>query len=134
MAQAPSVTSFRAAEPIEPTLGFPLAMRHAMDAQLAGWVHWMEARLDLSGRSLSLAVAGEPDSGAGQFTCIARELIVDDFLLLTPLVDTLPYVDNLAALGGQAAGADSDPVHSELPSVDSLRTWADFVCCPVHAG
>jgi hypothetical protein len=123
----------RAAEPIEPTLGFPLSMRYPMDAQLAGWVCWLEARLDLSHRSLSLVVAGEPDTGAGQFTCIARELVVDDFLLLTPLVDTLPYVDNLATLGGKDGATVNETAHDGLPSTDSLRTWADFVCCPVHA-
>ncbi len=124
-----------ASKGIEPTLRFPLAMRHPLDTQLAGWVRWLETRLELSNRSLSLIVSGEPDSGSGHLAVIVREVVADDFLLLTPLVKTLPYVDDLSAAKPPDDVADPDEMSDAVsPTTDSLETWADFVCSPVEAG
>lgn len=124
-----------ASERFEPTLGFPLAMRHPLDTQLAGWIRWLETRLDLSNRAMSLIVSGEQDSDSGHLTVIVREVVADDFLLLTPLVNTLPYVDDLsAAKPPDDASTQNEMSDADSPTTDSLENWADFVCSPVEAG
>jgi len=112
-----------------PTLRFPLAMRLSLDAQLAGWIRWLESRLDLAHRSLSLIVTGEPDDQVGHLTLIAREVVSDDFLLLTPLANTLPYLDDLSTVE-PGDGSDDTKVGdaSAAPPTASPGSWVDFVC------
>lgn len=112
----------------EPTLRFPLAMGLSLDAQLSGWIRWLESRLNLARRSLSLIVSGEPDDRVGYLTIIAREVVCDDFLLLTPLAGTLPYLDDLAAVE-PSAGSDDTKVGDESAAPAAVPgSWVDFVC------
>ena len=97
-----------------------------MDAQSAGWLRWFESRISVEHRSLSLVVSGERNGGMGYFSVIARPPVPDDFLLLTPLASTLPYLDDLTRLGGDDAGeAVADAPAGDVPG--SLGSWVDFV-------
>lgn len=118
----------------EPTLRFPLAMRLPLDAQLAGWVRWLETRMDLKRRLLSLFVSGEPGEGVGHLTAVARQPLDDDFLLLTPLAQTLSYLDDVAALEPRPGVEDGQADGSADPSARTLTpdgSWVDFVSSAV---
>ncbi|MGB2986721.1 MAG: hypothetical protein WBE26_12655, partial [Phycisphaerae bacterium] len=110
----------------EPTLRFPLAMRLPLDAQIAGWFRWLESRMDLKRRWLSMVVSGEPGDEPGHLTVIAREVVADDFLLLTPFANTLGYLDDLSQLEEASGMAEAA---FEPPSVEAASTgsWIDFV-------
>ncbi|MHC5111676.1 MAG: hypothetical protein ACYTHJ_17565 [Planctomycetota bacterium] len=144
----------------EPTLRFPLAPRLSRDIQIAGWMHWLGERMKLDNRYLTLFVTGDPDVGQGQLTIVARDLMDDDFLLLTVLANELPFVDSLCAKpddeshvgegdsppqeqDNQAAASPgatqaSAPGEGDAEAVDSTsaaaaddgRSWIDFVCAP----
>ncbi len=118
----------------EPTLRLPLAMRMATESQVAGWIRWLESRMDLKRRCLSLVVSGDTEDSAGSLSVIARVVVPEDFLLLTPLAGTLPYLDDLSVVeppGSPGSGEqDSD---LESPRAGSLGRWADFLCDPVTA-
>lgn len=102
----------------EPTLRFPLATRYSLEVQVAGWFRWMEKRMDLSRRAMSLLVVGDLERETGHLVVIARAPVKDDFLLLTPLASSLSYVDDLCAL---TAPPDATSAAS-LP-----KSWVDFV-------
>ncbi len=126
----------------EPTLRFPLAMRLSLDAQIAGWTRWLESRMDLKHRRVSFVVSGEWEDQVGHLTVIAREVVSDDFLLLTPLAETLPYLDDLSRVepasvpASHPTGSDAGPTpqpasESAAPSPGSAGNWVDFVCAAV---
>jgi len=112
----------------EPTLRFPLAGGVPLDVQVAGWIRWLEPRMSLSGRSLSLIVCGNLDEEAGDLTVVARAIVPDDFLLLTQKASTLPYLDDLSrtdTIAGEAqAPAEGSPAAG---APVSGATWVDFV-------
>jgi len=113
----------------QPTLRFPLAIRLPIDIQLAGWLRWLESRMDLARRPASLVVSGRRKDNVGDVTVIAREVIADDFLLMTPLWSALPYVDDAAGLVETAESAPQDqaqPGPAE-PLTEPTATWADLV-------
>jgi len=116
----------------EATVVLPLVMGPYVDAQIAGWIHWLERRFDLRRKSLSLVVLGDPDAESGFLAVIARELVADDFLLLTTLGRSLPYVEDLTGIKVDPSPAaapdqpDGIPVGSPPPA-----TWTDFVSRPV---
>lgn len=112
----------------EPTFRFPLAMRRPLPVQVAGWIRWLETRIDVGRRNLSMIVSGELEHEAGHLTVIAREIVKEDFLLLTPAARMLPYLDDLLALD-PANGADCGEVAetNQGESAESLGSWVDFV-------
>ena len=98
--------------------------------------------MDLKRRFLSLMVSGDLDSEAGSLTVIARAVMPDDFVLLTPLGRTLPYLDDLCSAGevddtndiaadAAASGSEAMPEvgdGSEASSIgDRIGSWIDFV-------
>jgi hypothetical protein len=112
----------------EPTLRFPLSPAAGVDVQVAGWVRWLEGRMDLQRRSYSFLVSGEPQDGAARLSVIAHDLIPDDFLLATPLAAALPYVDDACRIGSNSNSA-SDASEADAPSRPApapLATWAEF--------
>jgi len=108
----------------EPTLRFPLAPGIATEVQVAGWVRWVESRLDLSRRTISLLVTSDMEREGGRLTLVARPPIPEDFLLLTPLAGTLSYIDDLTALanGGDPSGGGDGASGAVQPG-----TWLEFV-------
>lgn len=102
----------------EPTLRFPLATKFSLEIQVAGWFRWLEKRMDLARRAVSLLVIGDIESEIGQLVVIARPPLKDDFLLLTPLAGSLPYVDDLSAL----TAAPDTTLAASVP-----KSWVDFV-------
>jgi len=110
-------------ESFEVTLRFPLSTRGSKAAQAAGWLRWLESRMNLKRRSLSLVVSSDVAREAGHFGVIARPIVADDFLMATPLCEALPYVDDAARV---AAPADADPMSCD--GQDGVPIcWVDFV-------
>lgn len=111
----------------EPTLRFPLAKRCSINAQIAGWICWLEARMRLTDRMLSLMMSGDLDEETGHLTVIARSLVPDDFLLMTPLAGTLPYLDDLAKTDGEGSGSQGEWVDPNGAELSTTGSWVDFV-------
>lgn len=80
----------------EPTLRFPLSADISAEVQMSGWIRWLGSRMDLTHRSYSLLVMGEFDNGASRLSVVARDLLPDDFLLLSEAAGTLNYVDDVS--------------------------------------
>jgi hypothetical protein len=111
----------------EPTLRFPLAPRLPLEAQSAGWFRWLESRMALERRALSLIMPADLDSDVGQLTVIARETVPDDFLLLTSMWKTLPYVDDLCGAGGSGSTEEALEVSGGEAPPQAGGSWVDFV-------
>ena len=121
-------------EDFEATLCFPLASALSANVQVAGWTRWLEARMDLERRAVSLIVTRDVGDGTGRFVVIARNHVdAADFLLTTSLAGSLSYVDDLSALRADGAGPGNDP-SEPVHAAGSGVTWAQFVGCrPVDA-
>ncbi len=100
-------------EAFEATLVFPLAGNVSTSAQICGWLSWLSSRLDLSKRAVSLFWTAEPDGGPSRLSIVARELIEDDFLLITPISQRLTYLDSACAL--RPAKEEGAPESANLP-------------------
>lgn len=116
----------------EPTLRFPLVMAIPFDVQVTGWLRWLERRMNLEERFVSLFVCKDEAGDTGRLTIVARELMTDDFLLISAHACTLPYIDDLCVLGGNtlSASAEAPSAPTESSGTDSVRApahWADFV-------
>ena len=110
----------------EPTLCFPLAMRIPAEIQVAGWIRWLEQRMDLRRRSLSLVFAGDLEYESGFLAVIAREIVPDDFLLATSQAHTLSYLDDLAAV--ELPEPEEDGVDSAVQTQEGCpERWLEFV-------
>ena len=110
----------------EPTLRFPLAMRVPAEIQVAGWIRWLEQRMDLGRRSLSLVISGDLEYESGFLAVIARQIVPDDFLLATSQAQTLSYLDDLAAV--ELPEHEEDGTDSSLQiSEECPERWLEFV-------
>lgn len=102
----------------EPTLSFPLSPSFELDCQWVGWLRWLEARLDVSQRPLSLVVTTDGNAGGvAALSVVARDLVTEDFLLVAGRSRELNYVDHVSAAPTDATNVD--PV--------TPATWLDFV-------
>ena len=111
-----------------PTLRFPLAARVAPDVQIAGWLRWLSGRMDVAGRWLTVITTQAVANDVGYLYVVARELTADDFLLLTSLATSLPYVDDLCALGGNERAEDKPGGPTSGRTSQSVpQVWAEFV-------
>lgn len=119
----------------EPTLRFPLSSGISSEVQLAGWIRWLEGRMDLARRSYSLLITGELNNGASRLSIVARDLLPDDFLLLSDVADTLQYVDDVCEAKvdessveraePRAGAAEKDP-RSIAGRLNLNGCWIDF--------
>jgi hypothetical protein len=100
-----------------------------MDMQVAAWLRWLEPLMELERRSLSLMVTEEREGGGGRLLVIARDLVQEDFLLLTPLYRSLAYLDDLTAVKPKesAGGGSNGPAEAADGVPDLPETLADFV-------
>lgn len=111
----------------EPTLRLPLAMGRSLEVQIAGWIRWLESYMNMQRRFVSLFITGEPGNGTGFLTLIAREVLVDDFLLLTPMSGTLPYLDDLTEIEvPEDVAADEGAGESRCALDSPDARWLDF--------
>jgi hypothetical protein len=118
-------------EEFGPTLRFPLAMALPFEVQVPGWIRWIERRMDVKQRYLSLLVSKEPNGHTGRLSVVARPVVPEDFLLMTPLAGSLPYVDDVCAL---AVVQDPDKPSEQPPTSGAFPgCWADFVDASVTA-
>ncbi len=116
----------------EPTLRMPLAREvapgeAALDVQLAGWIHWLQSRLNLRRRNYSIFLTGACDNGSPSLSIVARDLLPDDFLLLSDLAHTLPYLDDVSRL---EAGPATETDQAVNDRVEPDGSWMDFVKTP----
>ncbi len=113
----------------EPTLCLPLGRGFNLHLQTAGWVRWLESRLNLKRRALSLLLTGGSGDGPmRRLVLIARDLRAEDFVLLTPLGSGLRYVDDLSKMEGPAGSARVDaPPETRAQEPLLAGSWADFV-------
>ncbi len=111
----------------EPTLRFPLAMRLALDVQIAGWIRWLELRMDLGRRLWSLIVSGDFDGSCGGMTVVAREIVPEDFLLFTPSATTVPYLDDLSKMEYCQEEEGPGACEPSEAAADPAGNWLDFV-------
>jgi hypothetical protein len=109
------------ARDFEPTFRFPLAQSLSAQVQSSGWLRWLENRMNLSKRNLSLIISGDVDEGPATLSIIVRELMADDFVLLTRSGGDLSFVEDLVSIKAPQEGAIVPDVPAEPP-----RTWADF--------
>jgi hypothetical protein len=109
----------------EPTLRFPLSAGVPSYVQIAGWLHWLGARMDLKRRCLSLFVCGDLPNEPGSLTVVARSIEADDFLLSTSRAGALPYLDDASGL--ESTDGDEEAPGGDSPSDATSGTWADFV-------
>ncbi len=117
-------------ETFEATFCFPLAPTITIEVQASGWVRWLEARMDIARRNLSLFATGGGAHGAGRFAVVARKAVeAEDFLLVTPLATTLSYVDDLSKL--KRGSGDDDGSAGPAVRLDGASTWKEFVTEPV---
>ncbi|MCP4246229.1 MAG: hypothetical protein GY778_04195 [bacterium] len=118
----------------EPTLRFPLASGPPRDVQCAGWLRWLESRMDLGRRSLSMILSGETASRPGHLTVIASEVSPEDFLLVTNAAGKHSYLEDLGAAKIEFDGAGEDTgtgsVADPAPALEASASWADFVQRP----
>ena len=115
-------------ESFEPTLSFPLAAGLGLEVQTAGWFRWLESRMDLEHRVVSLVVTSCLANGAGRLTMIARDVLPDDFLLLTSMAGTLAYVDDLSEVGpSDTVEEDDAPMEFAGQDAEDPASWAVFV-------
>lgn len=103
-------------ESFEPTFRFPLAMSLSIDAQLAGWIRWLERKMYLKERFLSLMFTTGNRDEIGFFTVIARPLVAEDFMIITNQAKSLSYLDDLSSL------VQGDANDSDVPA-----SWEAFV-------
>jgi hypothetical protein len=108
----------------DPTLRFPLCTGAPLVVQVSGWLRWLESRMALGRRALSMFVTPATEQAIGNVTVVARALMADDFLLMSPLGGGLGFVDDAAGLSDSGAGADAsgDGVGGAMVH----ENWRDF--------
>jgi hypothetical protein len=112
-------------ETFEPTFRFPLSPAAPLDVQLAGWLHWLNARMDLQKRTLSLLVSGDLDKAMGHLTVIARDPEAEDLILFTPVANTVNSLDDLSQM--EPPAGDGQVIETAENKPVSAQTWWDFV-------
>ena len=118
----------RESKSFEPTLRFPLAIGLPIEVQAAGWLRWLQSRMDLRRRSLSLMFSGELDRAVGHFSVVARVVDPEDFLLISSAADTLSCADDFSNVGQERVeGRDEPEPGTTSGSAAPAGSWADFV-------
>jgi hypothetical protein len=110
-----------------PTFRFPIVMSLPFEAQVAGWLCWLERRMNLEQRFLSLLISKDAAAApTGRLSIIAREVVPEDYLLFTSFAGTLAYLDDLCAVTPKAPdnGAEGAPIPITVRVPES---WAAFV-------
>jgi hypothetical protein len=110
-----------------PTFRFPIVMALPFEVQVAGWLRWLEQRMNLEQRYLSLLISKDAATApTGRLSIIAREPVPEDYLLFTSLAGTLAYVDDLCAVTPKAPDAGTDGTGGAT-NVHVPENWAEFV-------
>jgi len=119
-----------------PTLRLPIVSRLPTEPQIAGWVSWVERRVKLDRWPVSLLATLDPQEVVGGVSLVCRDVVAEDFLLLTPLRGTLAYVDDASQVTGSAvSGEDSGAASGEgCASVRAPETWRDFAARGTRVG
>ena len=110
----------------DPTLRFPLSASVRVDVQVAGWLRWLGSHMDLDRRSISLVLSGGASDATTHLVVVAREIVPEDLLLMTPACGQLSYLDDLSAMEVEAEEGDPGSAPPPRPD-DAIGSWADFV-------
>lgn len=110
-------------EDFEPTLRFPLVPEIPPVAQACAWLRWLERRMPLDERYISLFLPVVTSDPAARLTVIAREPVAEDFQLLADKLDPPAYVDDLSRLAPKASEAASNDDPGDVPE----GSWLEFI-------
>jgi hypothetical protein len=118
-------------EEFGPTLRFPLVIGQPLEMQVSGWLRWLEQRMNLEERAFSLLICKTSDGSTGYLSVVLRDLVPEDFLLMTAQARSLSYVDDMCLLAAPATqdreGAEGQTGLSPAQPVRAPERWADFV-------
>lgn len=110
-----------AGDDFEPTLRFPLAWALPLEPQVAGWLQWLQGRIDIASRHLTLFMTQGDSPNAGYLTVVTRAPMTEDFLLLTPYAGNVNYLDDVCKL------EDREESQDVTGTEFTPTSWADFV-------
>jgi len=109
-------------EDFEPTLRFPLVPDMPPVAQACAWLRWLERRMPMDERYVSIFLPVVTTEPTARMTVIARAPVPEDFQLLADKLAPPAYVDDLSKLSprpnGDAAASDEAPSGSWLEFVE----------------
>ena len=123
-------------EEFGPTLRFPLVMATPFEVQVTGWLRWLERRMKLEERLLSLLVCKDSSGDTGRLSIVARAVVPEDFLLLTSAAGSLAYVDDMCVLTTREPKVENPPADAPVSARAVVRVpkrWSDFVDSAVTA-
>ena len=95
-------------------------------AQACAWLRWLERRMPLEERYVSIFLPVVTSAPAARLTVIARAPVPGDFQLLADKLEAPAYVDDLSKLAPRANGdapADANEPPAEIPG----GSWLEFV-------
>jgi len=100
----------------ELALSVPLARGISSEAQALLWLSWVAELIRKAGKSAWLVAPAERDLGRAALHIVVRDLLPNDFQLLTTDAGNYGYVENLAQVPqAESAPADSSPAESSAP-------------------
>lgn len=91
----------------EAALSCPLSAEFPFDTQVVLWLEWMRAASTKLGRRIALLVPAESERSAGAVHLLLRDVLADDFQLLTSDDANYGYIERLNGVpnGNDAAAA-----------------------------
>lgn len=104
----------------ETAIGCPLAKGLSYEVQVVLWLEWLAGLFKKLGKMPWLVVPTESEQSASAFNLVIRDLLPDDYQLLTTDDRAYGFAEHLSTV--PAVDADEAPEPAELPT-DSLLDW-----------
>jgi hypothetical protein len=102
-------------------ISFPLAQGFSYEAQVVLWLEWLAGLFKKIGKMPWLVVPTESERSAPALHLVVRDLLPDDYQLLTTDDRAYSYVEHLSSPPAANAGTAAIPA-SDTPT-DSLLAW-----------
>lgn len=101
-------------EDFEPTLRFPLVADIPPLTQACAWLRWLERRMPMEERYVSLCIPVNTAAPTAKMTIVARPPVPEDFQLLADKIDAPAYVDDLSKLAPRGNGNSKEPADEQV--------------------